>query len=384
MDTLVTKNSNDWLIICKNKTHPLFLSRQLFARYIIQRYLSLKPPALKTEALLSGMTLEYLYPLCCIRSDVFNRIITRNYSISKYYTTNLSFIHNHSLYFPQRRFFQIGKQNRIVKSDKPGDVALDLVGKSMKKNEFAKNFMVLKRQITQTLKTDRVVKFDGSKRIRNIEKNLTPPVDHMQNTIGKLSQIEFNKVISLVHTSNSGSMYTKYTYHQTGARDNDKNVETVRKTLPVLQAINTGLVIKSDRLMRQIRGVDRKTLPASMVLQRYQGSKEMTVFSNRGVTSLRSGPEPFPYYKQSSHMPELEYSYLNPKIVSSGSISAQTGETEKEKTQAVTYYRKESPPKIPGLYQGESAMDINILADQVYQVIEKKMQIERERSGRWY
>ncbi len=51
---------------------------------------------------------------------------------------------------------------------------------------------------------------------------------------------------------------------------------------------------------------------------------------------------------------------------------------------SIDYERMEPLQKTADPFHNTISIDINQMADKVYHLIEKKIQIEKERSGKWY
>lgn len=82
--------------------------------------------------------------------------------------------------------------------------------------------------------------------------------------------------------------------------------------------------------------------------------------------------------------PELEYSYLMPKMFVDKDLMPVGSEVGGNKTLKSIVDNIAKPlQKTPGSFHEQNAMNVSRMADQVYHLIEKKIQVEKERSGRW-
>jgi len=82
--------------------------------------------------------------------------------------------------------------------------------------------------------------------------------------------------------------------------------------------------------------------------------------------------------------PELKYSYLMPKMSVGKDLMPLGSEVAGNKTvKSIADNMETSIQKNPGSFHEQNAMDVSRMSDQVYRLIEKKIQIEKERSGRW-
>ena len=319
MNMLVTKKIENWLFLRRLNSKRFFLYHQTFVDKLREKYFSAIFTKYNLKNVNKRMRLELLYPFTMLQTGVPSTLINNSY-----------FQRTHNQYVTIKNLFQHKSFLHIHKT------------RSSEKPNLLKNI----HQYQQ----------------------LGASGYNMEKTTGALT---------------GGIFEDKLIIEKQKDRNKLPRVEKSSKEYDLLGSI----MLKKELILAQSKINILRTgnfLGNQLFYDRYKGVKTLD-FANKSTKKAQLTKD-FTAFRltQTKKTVELEYSYNKPAAVTGKELISADSLVSRKKVSNTFAENKEQPLQNGGgTVQKQNTMDINSMADQVYRLIEKKIQIENERCGRW-
>jgi hypothetical protein len=267
-------------------------------------------------------------------------------------------------------------ENKLVQKKPNNGIRLAGSNKTLIDYSLSKNIILQKSQSTKACRSELLEKSDTAVFRQKYQNFLANIWELQEQNMSLLEQGDFSEKKLFHHKLNE-----KRTSDLVGIilRDNklSKDVSLSHSANIIEKRTILSFKMPQKKLFHHKLNEKRTSDLVGIILRGNKLSKDVSLSHSANIKNKRT--------ILSFKMPQLEYSYFTPKMSAGTESIPKVSELKANKNPiSIDYERMEPLQKTADPFHNTISIDINQMADKVYHLIEKKIQIEKERSGKWY